>query len=333
MSKYICFIIAAVLLCSCGKSSRFKISGSIKGIDEGELYVYNAEGLGTGLDTIIVRNGDFEYVTDFKQPTYFIVVFPNKYQQVVFVDKGGSVSLSGDGSELKNMEVDGGETNKKFSEFRKQVANVDESQLPAKAEEFIRNNPASMASVYLLNKYLVEAPDQQWKKIAELASLIKNSQPSNALVDRTLTVARNIQNVSNGAKCPAFTIKTKNGRTITEKDLSGKYTLITFWASWDATSRTQERDLRKIYKKFPSSKLQMIGVSLDVDRKMWNNAVRFDSLTWNEGCDFTHYENRMVKDFCVSDLPANYLIDNNGKIIGVNMSVPEIENRLNALIK
>ncbi len=333
MKKILMAAAAVAFLCSCGGGKGFRLKGSIKGIEQGEVYIYNAEGLGKGLDTVMVNGGSFEYRAEVEQPTYYILVFPNKYQQVVFADKGAKVSLEGDGSSLKDMQISGDKENERFSDFRKAVASIDESQIPAKAEEFIKNNPTSMASIYLVNKYFIEVPKTDWGKVESLLKVIKGGLPKNAMVDRMLSTAKEAQRIKVGGKCPSFKITTKDGKTLTQGDLKDKITLITFWASWDADSRTLERNIRKLYKKYPSSKLQIIGVSLDVDKQMWRNAVRYDSLTWNESCDFAHYENRMVKDFVVSNLPSNFLIGKDGKIIAMNLLYADLEKKLDEVVK
>ena len=70
-------LLAVFLLCSCGDGQKkFKIEGSFKGFNQGELYVYGLNGA-QKLDTIGVSRGEFTYKADITEPTTLIVVFPN----------------------------------------------------------------------------------------------------------------------------------------------------------------------------------------------------------------------------------------------------------------
>ena len=77
-------LVAAFLLCSCGDGQKkFKIEGSFKGFNQGELYVYGLNGA-QKLDTIGVSRGEFTYKADITEPTTLIVVFPNFSEIPVF---------------------------------------------------------------------------------------------------------------------------------------------------------------------------------------------------------------------------------------------------------
>lgn len=61
------------------------------------------------------------------------------------------------------------------------------------------------------------------------------------------------------AAIPPLTMKTIDGRTITNKDLAGKVTLINFWATWCAPCRAEIPDLVKLQEQYRDH-LTIIGV-------------------------------------------------------------------------
>lgn len=61
---------------------------------------------------------------------------------------------------------------------------------------------------------------------------------------------------------PELTMKTLDGRTITNKDLKGKVTLVNFWATWCPPCREEIPDLIKLQERYKEH-LVIVGVSSD----------------------------------------------------------------------
>jgi thiol-disulfide isomerase/thioredoxin len=61
---------------------------------------------------------------------------------------------------------------------------------------------------------------------------------------------------------PELTMKTLDGRTLSNKDLRGKVTLVNFWATWCPPCREEIPDLIKLQERFKDH-LVIIGVSSD----------------------------------------------------------------------
>ena len=89
---FLCFV--SLLLISCGDSQKnFKIQGSFKGFNQGELYVYTMNG-SPRLDTIGVSRGEFVYQASITEPTTLVIVFPNYSELPVFAAMPQTSSIS-----------------------------------------------------------------------------------------------------------------------------------------------------------------------------------------------------------------------------------------------
>ena len=105
-------LLTSSLLASCGPDgNQFEMSGKFKGFSQGELYLYATDGPSQKLDTIAVVNGTFEFTTTLDNPRTYIIVFPNFSELPVIGEPGEEVTIEGDVSHLKEVEVEGTEAN------------------------------------------------------------------------------------------------------------------------------------------------------------------------------------------------------------------------------
>ena len=73
------------------------------------------------------------------------------------------------------------------------------------------------------------------------------------------------------------------------------------------------------YMKFNKKGFDVFGVSLDQKKNDWIKAISDDNLTWTHVSDLQYWNNAAAKLYAVSAIPANFLLDENGTIIGRNM--------------
>lgn len=59
----------------------------------------------------------------------------------------------------------------------------------------------------------------------------------------------------------------------------------------------------------------MLGISLDIDREAWETAIKEDTLSWDQVCDFTGLSSETAKQYAILTLPTNILLSPTGKIL------------------
>lgn len=133
-----------------------------------------------------------------------------------------------------------------------------------------------------------------------------------------------------GQPAPDFTLKDGFGNKHQLSDYKGKYILIDFWASWCGPCKEEFPALRKLNNHFKDKNFMMIGVSLDDKslEKNWKQTIKTEKLDWLQLSDLKHWDSDIVKLYSVYSIPANILIDSEGRIIARNKTILEIEKIL-----
>lgn len=130
-----------------------------------------------------------------------------------------------------------------------------------------------------------------------------------------------------------FTSKDVNGDEVSLNDFKGKYVLVDFWASWCGPCRMENPNVVKAYNKYKDKNFEILGVSLDQQKDDWVNAIRKDGLTWKQVSDLAGWQTPVVGAYAVRAIPANFLIDPQGKIIAKNLRGEELEKKLSEVLK
>src|SRR5450432_147140 len=72
-----------------------------------------------------------------------------------------------------------------------------------------------------------------------------------------------------GKIAPEISLLDKDGNTVTLSSLKGKVVLIDFWASWCGPCKEILPSVVKLYNKYKSKGLEVLGVSVDTDKSAW----------------------------------------------------------------
>ena len=333
VSPFACLLLVLLILASCGvDSGKFRLEGRLRNMNMGEFWVYSPEGDIDGIDTIRVRDGRFAYEIPLRSPSTLVVIFPNYSEQPVFAEPGTKVDIKGDASHLKEIIIKGTDDNDDMTGLRQELNRLMPPDVPKKVEAFIRENPESRVSIYLLQRYFLldERPD--YKKASELVAVLLKEQPDNGQLIRWKKELPALQNGGINSMMTAFSAKDVKGRPVSQDDLKHKVNVLSAWASWNYTSTDMQRRLQQLKKKH-GEQLGVVSICLDGRPGDCKQRVERDSLPWKTVCDGRMWQTPLLAKFGIADIPANLLINENGRIIARDLSPQQLEEHINDLLK
>ncbi|WP_285820441.1 DUF4369 domain-containing protein [Bacteroides acidifaciens] len=342
MKKNCILILIAICLFGCGKTAQKEVSitGEIKGLGTDTLYLYGMDEICDRIDTIFVKDDKFSYSSPIDTITSAFLLIRNQTEYPIFLDKGNKIKIKGDISNPEALTIDGNKYNQEFTVFQKELNELDtlsEQVLEQKAEEFIKQHHSSFVSLYLLDKYFVQKDSPDFNKIKKLIEVMAGILQDKLYIERLNESISQAEKTEIGKYAPFFSLPNVKGVKITRssEDFKKKNLLINFWASWnDSVSNYRSNsELKELYKKYKKNKyIGMLGISFDVNKEQWKDAIKQDTLDWEQVCDFGGLNSETAKQYSVQQIPANILLSADGKILAKNLHGEELKKKIEEVV-
>jgi len=138
-----------------------------------------------------------------------------------------------------------------------------------------------------------------------------------------------------GSPFPDFSETDLEGKPLSVANYKGKVVMIDFWATWCGPCRAELPNVISVYEKYHSKGFEIIGVSLDKqeDKAKLTSFLTENKMTWPQYFDGQFWDTKLAAKYGIDSIPATYLIDGDGKIIGSNFRGPALEEAVRKALK
>lgn len=305
------------------------------------------------VDSAAVTNGKFTLTGEFLEPVSTTLILKPLIQhpsvpgqqraradgQIFFMQEGVNL-ISGKGS-LETAVIKAGQDQedyllltgltkpiyKKMNDISANSTALDE-QLKKVEQDFLDKHPNSFVScLMIVEPWMIRRTAGAEKAFDSLTEGIRNSYNGK----RVAAIIAAQKSSAIGVVLKDITQNDPNGNPVSSASFKGKYLLIDFWASWCIPCRKENPNLVKMYNEYKGQNFEILAISLDSKKEAWLAAIQKDALAWPQVSDLKGWKNEVALRYNVKVIPANFLLDPEGKVIGINLRGDELAKKLAVL--
>lgn len=354
------FVLIFFSACNAANEDNFILTGHIDNADQlNSILLYEGE---TFVDSIALDNdGNFYMEGAAAEPTLYELVVEQQSFMLV-LENGEKVEFNVDLNTPDQYVVKGSETSAKLkelnqmrdkfqeqqmrlqSEFEQRIGSGEEhatvqndliakndlftSELAEQVLQFSQDNEDNLAGFFgMLVLYSVD-PTGHEETLVAYAEKAQRLFPNNETAQSFAAHMQEIKPLSIGQIAPDFSSITPEGKEVKLSDLRGQHVLLDFWAAWCTPCRHENPNIVAQYHHFKDRGFTVLGVSLDRERDAWLKAIQDDKLEWTQVSELKMWDSEVGRLYNITAIPASFMIDPDGKIIGKNLRGPALKQFL-----
>lgn len=363
--KRLVWVLLPFLFIYCSEQKEeIQITGSAAGFEDGtEIYLASYENRQTRVfDTLVVSgekfSGNHPLVS---RPQLYLLRVEGMNHTLLYFPENKDLEIELVKDKMDNSSVRGGRQNDAFTEYSKAMRDFNErrsgivlrlqnaemdgdtaalaglqsqnlnltGEVQEYQKEFLKKNQNSLFSLMVLS----ELVNEKAITASEASSYLDKISPDLAATDiaaQLIPAVESMKQVDIGVKAPDFSAPTPEGDELSLQDALGKYTLITFWASWCVYCKAEIPAIVEAYNQYHSKGLNIIGVSLDRpgEKDKWIQDIEKNKMDWYHVSNLAFWDDPIAREYRITAIPAAFLLDENGVIIDNNLKGESLKFKL-----
>lgn len=320
--------LVSLISCDVKNQEKFSLQGTTQDIKDGStLYLIHED---KPIDSATVNDNTFRFETELTDAPLKVILSKKDFSQYRFLWlEDRPMVFDASATDFSRAQVIGSKEENLSQALDKKTEPIDRSKRAPVQQEFIKNNPNSLNSAYILSVY-----STTWGK-ETTQGLFENFPEDIKQSSYGKEIAKYIelnQNPAIGDSYIDFEMEDPEGNLKKLSDIDEKLILLEFWASNCGPCRKEHPNLIKTYEKFHPKGFEIFAVSHDADKKKWLDAIEEDHLPWPQVSELTGDANSAGLIYGVNGIPDNFLINAEGTIIERNLRGENLYDTLNELL-
>lgn len=367
MKKNLCYaLLLLVFMSGCSKpNGKILITGSTTGIkDSTKLFLESPE-LEKIIDSTYVVNNSFQFEYTLAEPTNLVIRnngrSEEEFDYKFFWVTDGDVRIKTITGKLKDATIEGSSLQTECDaliskqikindrlhsigkEMHKLTANdtiqfgillkledEERAKLNTNDTQFIRTNPNSLISAFILTFAMRNISNDEAKSLYESLSKVNKETKYGLQIKKFIELSKQHKI---GDEATNITIPNIKGGVVDLKAYRNNYVLLEFWSPCCSGCLYEIPTLRKNYESYHNKGFEIIGITLEKDKKHIEECIKRESIGWIIGCDFNDNKSIAAITYSVNKTPTSYLIDPNGVIVAIDLRDDELGKKLAEIYK